>query len=145
MICKWNSGWTFEMFNLSLNGFSNMVFIYKQRNVSFSGRQSCTSVLCLINMDKQLEDLAHNCTKFHLAAKSLRKSELFSWPVPDSPWSHLHIDFAGPINGKCFLLLVDAWNFPDELHHLWGNHSKITVHQQIQTLTMALLSLQWNF
>ena len=55
------------------------------------------------NMNKQLNGLVQNYTKCQLAAKSQRKSELFSWLDPDSPWSSLHIDFEGSIDGKCFL------------------------------------------
>ena len=62
------------------------------------------------NMDKQLEDLAHTCAKCQLAAKLSRKSTLSSWPVPDSTWSRLHIDFARSTNGQSFLLVVDAYS-----------------------------------
>ena len=61
------------------------------------------------NMDKQLEDLARTCAKCQLAAKSPRKYTLSSWPVPDSPWSRLHIDFSGPKNRQSFLVDVDAF------------------------------------
>ena len=61
-------------------------------------------------MDKQLKDLTCTCAKCQLAAKSPHKSTLSSWPVPDSLWSCLHIDFAGPTNGQSFLVVVDAYN-----------------------------------
>lgn len=59
------------------------------------------------SMYKQLDDLAHNCTNCHLAAKPPRKSELLSWPVQDSHWSRLQITFAGTIDVK---LLVDTYS-----------------------------------
>ena len=43
------------------------------------------------NMDKQLKELAHKCSNCQLAAKSLRKTTLSSWPISESPWSCLHI------------------------------------------------------
>ena len=46
------------------------------------------------NMDKQLEELVKSCTKCQLVAKSPQKTKLYSWPIPESPWSWLHIDFA---------------------------------------------------
>ncbi|GAA47926.1 hypothetical protein CLF_100974 [Clonorchis sinensis] len=62
------------------------------------------------NMDKQLEELVRMCSKCQLSAKSPRKTELCSWPVPETPWSRLHVDFAGPINGQQYLILVDAYS-----------------------------------
>lgn len=64
---------------------------------------------------KEIEDLTHNCSKSQIAAMFLRKSTLFSWSVPDSPWSCHHIEFVSLINWQM------AGNFPHELHHLWGN------------------------
>ena len=61
-------------------------------------------------MNKQLEDLASNCTKSQLAAKSPRKSELFSWPTWIPPVHVFILVFAGPFDGKYFLLLVDMYS-----------------------------------
>ena len=82
------------------------------------------------NMDKQLEDLARTCTKCQLTAKSPRKSTLSSWPVPDSPWSRLHIDFAGPSNGQSFLVVVDAYSKWPEIFPM----SRITSEETISKL-----------
>ena len=82
------------------------------------------------NMDKQLEDLARICTKCQLAAKSPRKSTLSSWPVPDSTWSRLHIDFAGPTCGQSFLVVVDAYSKWPEIFPM----SRITSEETISKL-----------
>ena len=29
---------------------------------------------------------------------------------PSRPWSRIHIDFAGPLNGKTYLVIVDAYS-----------------------------------
>ena len=79
------------------------------------------------NMDKQLEYLTRTCTKCQLAAKSPRKSILSSWPVPDSPWSYLHIDFAGPTNGQSFLVIVDAYSKWPEIFPMSRTTSEETI------------------
>ena len=33
---------------------------------------------------------------------------LHPWQWPTRPWSRLHIDYAGPIDGKMFLVVIDA-------------------------------------
>ena len=30
------------------------------------------------------------------------------WDWPEHPWQHIHVDYAGPINGKMFLIVVDT-------------------------------------
>ena len=62
------------------------------------------------NIDTQLEHLVNNCTKCQLAAKAPRKNTLCSWPIPDSPWTRIHVDFAGPIKGHQYLILVDSFS-----------------------------------
>ena len=62
------------------------------------------------NMDKCLEELVHICSNCQLAVKSLRKSTLSSWLISESPWSCLHIDLGGHINGQCYFILVDVYN-----------------------------------
>lgn len=32
------------------------------------------------------------------------------WIKPDKAWSRLHIDYAGPFQGKVFLILIDAYS-----------------------------------
>ncbi|XP_052900198.1 uncharacterized protein K02A2.6-like [Anopheles moucheti] len=42
------------------------------------------------------------------AAKSPPIAEPQSWPKPSKPWERVHIDYAGPIEGHYFLIVVDA-------------------------------------
>ena len=37
-----------------------------------------------------------------------RKIHLGQWTHTGQPWSRIHVDFAGPINGLGFLVVVDA-------------------------------------
>ncbi len=64
-----------------------------------------------------------------MVAKSPRKTKLYSWPIPESPWSRLHIDFAGPINGQHYLILVDAYSKWPEVFHMNHPTSSETVRK----------------
>lgn len=35
---------------------------------------------------------------------------LTPWPYPTQPWYRVHVDFLGPINGRTFLVVVDAYS-----------------------------------
>ncbi|XP_014783245.1 uncharacterized protein K02A2.6-like [Octopus bimaculoides] len=32
------------------------------------------------------------------------------WPKTDSTWSSLHVDFAGPLNGSYYIIVVDSYS-----------------------------------
>ena len=45
-----------------------------------------------------------------LAAKMPVRNELSLWLTPDCAWERIHIDFAGPMEGMMFLIVVDAFS-----------------------------------
>lgn len=51
-----------------------------------------------------------NCAK---VPRCPRLSPL-AWPKPTNPWSRIHADYAGPVKGLYFLIIVDAFsNWPE--------------------------------
>lgn len=61
-------------------------------------------------MDQQIEDLGRTCSKCAATARLPPKVEPQPWPQPEKPWSRVHVDFAGPLNGIYYLILVDAYS-----------------------------------
>ncbi|XP_037563432.1 uncharacterized protein K02A2.6-like [Dermacentor silvarum] len=41
--------------------------------------------------------------------RASRHVEITPWPLPQRPWSRLHVDFGGPFKGHYFLVVVDAF------------------------------------
>ena len=35
---------------------------------------------------------------------------LHPWEFPEGPWRRIHVNFAGPFQGKSFLIVVDAYS-----------------------------------
>ncbi|PIO74254.1 hypothetical protein TELCIR_03744 [Teladorsagia circumcincta] len=65
-------------------------------------------------INDDLEKPVRNCAACQEAAKSPVKNTLCSWSRPDAPWSRIHIDFAGSIDGISYLVVVDAFfKWPD--------------------------------
>lgn len=62
------------------------------------------------NLDAHLEEVGRSCSNCAFAAKRPKQTELKTWPMPEVPWSRVHVDFAGPLNGVPFLILVDAYS-----------------------------------
>ncbi|KIH62705.1 hypothetical protein ANCDUO_07008, partial [Ancylostoma duodenale] len=68
-------------------------------------------------------------------AKAPIKTEIFSWPIEENPWSRIHIDYAGPIDRRMFLIIVDAYSKWPEMIEMSSTTSKATIRQ---------LDRQWN-
>ena len=48
------------------------------------------------------------CQPCQSVKSSLAVAPLHPWIWPDRPWQRVHIDFAGPLKGRMFSVLVDA-------------------------------------
>ncbi|XP_055604564.1 uncharacterized protein K02A2.6-like [Uranotaenia lowii] len=59
-------------------------------------------------IDVQLEDYVRNCSVCLFNTQSPPKAKLIPWSSPRKVWSRVHVDFAGPVKGMSFLLIVDA-------------------------------------
>lgn len=60
------------------------------------------------NFDADLESFVQNCSECQTVRNKPAEAPLHPWEWPDKPWSRLHIDYAGPMMGKMFLIVVDA-------------------------------------
>ncbi|UYV72865.1 K02A2.6-like [Cordylochernes scorpioides] len=62
------------------------------------------------NMDKDIERMVSNCRICLSCSHDPPKTSVYPWIWPSRPWSRLHIDHAGPFQGKLFLVAVDAFS-----------------------------------
>ena len=69
--------------------------------------------------DTDLEAKVQNCRQCQETRKLPVAVPMQSWEWPTQPWSRLHIDYAGPFQGKMFLVVVDA-------HSKWMEVSIVT-------------------
>ena len=61
------------------------------------------------NMDKDIEQVVKTCKGCQLAAKA-SPVKFTPWPKTDVPWTRLHIDYAGLMNGNYHLIVVDVYS-----------------------------------
>lgn len=65
------------------------------------------------NMDQDIIHMVDKCKGCSLAAKAPSITHK-PWPKTDRPWSRFHVDFAGPLEGFYYLIVVDSyskWSF----------------------------------
>ena len=59
-------------------------------------------------MDHAIEDMVRHCSDCQRAQASPPSAPLHPWKWPTRPWARLHVDFAGPMDGRMYLIVVDA-------------------------------------
>jgi hypothetical protein len=62
------------------------------------------------NMDKEIEEMVRSCPACAQSQNEPTKAPLHHWQELSALWQRIHIDFAGPIQGFQFLIVVDAYS-----------------------------------
>ena len=60
------------------------------------------------HMDKDIERVVQHCNQCQQVKATPPAAPLQPWQWPSRPWARIHIDFAGPIEGKMMLIAIDA-------------------------------------
>ncbi|XP_055922719.1 uncharacterized protein K02A2.6-like, partial [Eupeodes corollae] len=61
-------------------------------------------------IDHNIEKMISSCVSCKLTQSSPEKCPLIPWTPTESAWSRIHVDFAGPINGFYFLIIIDSYS-----------------------------------
>ncbi|KAK8773929.1 hypothetical protein V5799_011538 [Amblyomma americanum] len=59
-------------------------------------------------MDEKIVEFVRHCTPCQENRQSEPRTPTHFWTKPERPWSRIHVDFAGPVQGVFFLVVVDA-------------------------------------
>lgn len=78
-------------------------------------------------IDKNIEELANKCVCCANFGNNPPKVELNNWKWPGGPWERVHIDFLGPLNGKFFLIITDAYSKWLEVFITSSTSSRVTI------------------
>ncbi|XP_058449437.1 uncharacterized protein K02A2.6-like [Malaya genurostris] len=62
------------------------------------------------NIDDDVAKTVGKCNDCASVAKTDRKTNLESWPSPEKSWQRVHLNYAGPVGGQYYLILVDAFS-----------------------------------
>ncbi|XP_062713135.1 uncharacterized protein K02A2.6-like [Aedes albopictus] len=61
-------------------------------------------------MDEDIISYVRRCSSCTSAAKSPPQAQPQPWPRAEGPWQRIHIDFAGPVDGMYYLVMVDSFS-----------------------------------
>ena len=82
--------------------------LYSSHAGSSRMEELARSYLWWPNLDKDLEELCNSCPDCLSHRANPPKAELHPWEWPTRPWHRIHVDYAGPVGGRYFLIIVDA-------------------------------------
>ena len=72
-------------------------------------------------IDKSIENLVRSCHPCLSIQHAPAAAPLHPWAWPQKPWQRIHVDFAGPFQGKNFLVVVDAHSKWPEVYDMKSN------------------------
>ena len=75
-------------------------------------------------MSDDIELCVKQCT---ICQSSRKMPPVTPWDRTDKPWSRVHIDCAGPLEGKMFLLIIDSHSKWLEVHATSSSTSAATI------------------
>ncbi|XP_063049093.1 uncharacterized protein K02A2.6-like [Engraulis encrasicolus] len=80
-------------------------------------------------MDSEVEGEVQSCLTCGENMKCPAGAPLHPWEWPETPWSRLHIDYAGPFLGKMFLIIVDAHSKWIDVYQTNSATSQVTIEK----------------
>lgn len=86
------------------------------------------------SIDADIEAMIRKCRPCAEAAKSPVKCLLSSWPTPSAAWQRIHMDFAGPVHGKTFFIIVDAYTKWPEVWLMTSTIASATIEKIVEAI-----------
>lgn len=71
-------------------------------------KATARSYLWWPRLDQEIEELVKGCTQCQSVRNAPEVAPLHPWLWPTKPWKRVHINFAGPLRGHSYFILVDA-------------------------------------
>ena len=81
------------------------------------------------NIDSDIEKMIRRCQGCQETASAPAATPLHRWEYPARAWQRLYIDFAGPFQGRMYLLLVDAFSKWPEIVEMKSTSAEDTIDE----------------
>ena len=108
--------------------WGNIIFVPPQGIVKMKNLARC--YVWRPHIDKDLQRKVNACKKCQdYSHCAIDKQPLHPWEFLSKPWSHIHIDYAGPIGGQMFFIVIDTYSKWLEVIPTHGCTSKVAVSQ----------------
>ena len=97
------------------------------------------STLWWPGLDSDIEEFVRCCATCQLHRNRLPPEPAASWQQPEGPWRRIHLDYAGPVEGKMLLVVVDAYSKWPEVWITPSTSAQVTIdHLRMSFATHGL-------
>ena len=80
-------------------------------------------------LDRDIEQTTQCCSGCQRMKQDPKLTPIHPWEYPEGPWRRVPIDFAGPVEGRMFLIVVDAYSKWPEVLEMPNTTTQTTVDQ----------------
>ena len=94
------------------------------------------SYIWLPNLDQAIESTVQKCVTCQQLGNKPQKAPLNPWEWPSKPWNSLHLDYAGPFEGKMILVIIDSGTKYIDAHVMSSSTSAATVEKLHHTCAL---------
>ncbi|KRZ34848.1 Uncharacterized protein T4C_5859 [Trichinella pseudospiralis] len=105
--------------------------ILKELHIGHSGIEQmkalARSYVWWPKMDSEIENLVRKCELCQQSRASPPHAPVHKWESPRIPWTRIHVNLAGPIYGKNFLIVVDSFSKWLEVRQLKNTTSESVI------------------
>jgi hypothetical protein len=84
-------------------------------------------------MDMEIESKAATCNECQQHRRAGPPAQLRPWPLPSGPWTRVHVDYAGPVQGRMLLVVVDAFSKWLDVHVTSSTTTSVTTEKLRQS------------
>ena len=92
------------------------------------------------NTDSHIKRTVSSCNTCQSMRSAPPTAQIHPWIFPARPWSCIHVDFAGPISGCMYMVVVDAYSKFPEVGRMTNTTAQTALlHYVISSADMAFL------
>ena len=84
-------------------------------------------------LDAQIEQLVAGCESCQQNRPRQKEVPMSPWSFPSRPWERIHIDYAGPVEGRMLLVVVDAFSKWIDVHVTTTTSAAVTIEKLRQS------------
>ena len=86
-------------------------------------------------LDAQIEQLVASCDSCQQHRPRQREVPMSPWSFPSRPWERVHIDYAGPVEGRMLLVVVDVYSKWIDVHITTTTSAAVTIERLRQSFS----------
>lgn len=120
--------WGYRVFILSSLRKELLAQVHKTHLGIVKTKSLLRSYVWWPGMDVDIEHLVQGCEPCIMKLPNPPKKPVIPWEIPKRPWERIHLDFGGPLRGRHYLIVIDAYSKWIEVFYTISPNSKFVIN-----------------